>query len=122
MAAANSEEGGQAIEDRNASTAAGAEMQRLPQEVCKQTLDDWKDSAAAHVRAELFDKKQFITDEEIGIGGSIQKLVCAYINISGAERASSFWEDKGGKETVWNTFRRKRQAAQNAMKLAFRGK
>jgi hypothetical protein len=33
-----------------------------------------------------------------------------------------FWEEKGGKESVRNTFRRKRQAAQNAMKLAFRGK
>jgi hypothetical protein len=112
MAAANSEEGGQAIEDRNASTAAGAEMQRLPQEVCKQTLDYWKDSAAEYVRAELFDKKQFV----------IQKLVCTYINICGGERARVFWEEKGGKESVRNTFRRKRQAAQNAMKLAFRGK
>ena len=48
-------------------------MQILPEEVCKQTLDDWRDSAAEYVRAELFDKKQFITDEEIGIRGSIQK-------------------------------------------------
>jgi hypothetical protein len=38
-------------------------------------------------------KKEFITDEEIGMGGSIQKLVCAYINISGSERARSFWEE-----------------------------
>ena len=30
-------------------------------------------------------------------------------------------EGGGGKETVRNTFRRKRQAAQNAMKIAFRG-
>jgi hypothetical protein len=67
-------------------------------------------------------KKQFITDEEIGIGGSIQKLVFAYINISGSERARSFWEERGGKETARKTFRRKQQAAQNAMKLAFRGK
>jgi hypothetical protein len=55
----------------------------LPAEACKQTLNDWRDSAAEYIRAELFDKKQFITDEEIGMGGSIQKLVCAYINISG---------------------------------------
>jgi hypothetical protein len=26
-----------------------------------------------------------------------------YINISGVERARSFWEDKGGKETVRET-------------------
>ena len=93
------EEGGQAQQVRAGSTT-GAELRRLPQEVCKQTLDDWKDSAAEYVRAELFDKKQFVTDEELVMGGSIQKLVCACINISGGERARSFWEEKGGKETV----------------------
>jgi hypothetical protein len=99
MVAADSEEGGQAIQVRNASTM-DAEMQRLPQEVCKQTLDDWKDSAAEYVRAELFDKKQFVTDEELVMGGSIQKLVCTYINIScGGETARVFWEEKGGKES-----------------------
>jgi hypothetical protein len=60
-------------------------MQRLPQEVCKQTMDDWKDSAAEYVQAELFDKKQFVTDEELVMGGSIQNIVCAYINISGGD-------------------------------------
>ena len=120
--AADSEERGQALQERNDSTTS-TELQRLQQEICKDTLNDWRDSAAEFVRAAVFGKKQFITDEEIGIGGSVQKLVCAYINISGgAERARSFWEDKGGKETVRNTFRRKRQAAQNAMKLVFRGK
>ncbi len=68
--AADSKEHGQALQERNNSTT---EMQTLPEEVCKQTLDDWRDSAAEYVRAELFDKKQFITDEEIGIRGSIQK-------------------------------------------------
>jgi serine/threonine-protein kinase RIO1 len=82
----------------------------------------WKDSAAEYVQAELFDKKQFVTDEELVMGGSIQKLVCTYINICGGERARVFWEEKGGKESVRNTFRRKQQAAQNATKLAFRGK
>jgi hypothetical protein len=67
MTAANSEEGRQAIHDRNSSTT-GAEMQILPQEVCKQTLDNWKDSAAEYVRAKLFDKKQFVTDEEVVMG------------------------------------------------------
>jgi hypothetical protein len=121
MAAADSEEGGQAIQGRNASTM-GTDMQRLPHEVCKQTLGNWKDSAAEYVRAGLFDKKQFVTDEELVMGGSIQKLVCTYINICDRERARVFWEEMGGKESVRNTFRRKWQAAQNAMKLAFRGK
>jgi hypothetical protein len=71
----------------------------------------------------LSDKKQFVTDEELVLmGGSIQKLVCAYINICGGERARVLWEEKGGKESVRNTFCRKRQAAQKATKLAFRGK
>jgi hypothetical protein len=81
MMATDSEERRQALQKRDDSTSS-TELQRLPEEVCKQTLDDWRD-----VQAELFDKKQFITDEEIGIGDSIQKLVCAYINISGVERA-----------------------------------
>ena len=32
----------------------------------------WRDSASEFVTAAVFDKKQFITDEEIGIGGSVQ--------------------------------------------------
>jgi hypothetical protein len=68
------------------------------------------------------DKKQFVTDEELVMGGSIQKLLCTYISIGGGERARVFWEEKGGKESVRNTLRRKRKNAQNAMKLDFRGK
>jgi hypothetical protein len=65
--AADSEECGQELQERNDSTTNSAEMQRLLEEICKQTLDDWRDSAAEYVRAELFDKNQFITDEEIGM-------------------------------------------------------
>lgn len=106
------------------TTPGGEEDQRavLPEEVCKRTLDDWKDSAASYVRLHLFDKKQFVSDVELKFGSTIQKLVCSDINISEGRRAQLFWDEKGGKETVRNTFRRKRQAAQNAMKIAFRGK
>jgi hypothetical protein len=87
MAAADSEEGGQQGETRQKYITTRAEMPRLPQEVYKQTLDDWKDSAAEYdVQAELFDKKQFVTDEELVMGGSNQKLACAYINICVGER------------------------------------
>ncbi len=55
--AADSEERGQERQEINDSTTNSAEMQRMPEEVCKQTLDDWRDSAAEYVRAELFDKK-----------------------------------------------------------------
>ena len=67
-------------------------------------------------------KKQFVDDEELVMGCAIQRLVCAHIDVSGGERARIYWEEKGGKETVRNTFRRKRQAAQYVMKLAFRRK
>jgi hypothetical protein len=102
--------------------SGGEESQMLPEHVSKHTLADWKDSAATYVRQHLFDKKQFVTDKELLFGGTIQVLVCSDINISNEKRAQIFWDEKGGKETVRNTFRRKRQAAQNAMKLAFRGK
>ena len=95
----------------------------LPEEVCKHTLDDWKDSAASYVRQHLFDKKQFVSDVELKFGSTIQKLVCSDINISEGRRAHQLlWDEKGGKETVRNSFCRKRQSAQNAMKIAFRGK
>jgi hypothetical protein len=44
------------------------------------------------------------------------------MKICDGERARVFWEEKGGKGSVQNAFHRKRQAAQNAMKLAFKGK
>jgi hypothetical protein len=56
------------------------------------------------------------------LGGSFQKLVCNDITICGGEHAIVPWEEKGGKETIRNTFCRKWQAAQNAMKLMFRGR
>ena len=99
-----------------------AEPRRLPEQINKHTLADWKDSAASYGRQQLFDKKQFVEDKELMFGGTIQELVCTDINISDGKRAQIFWDERGGKETVRNTFRRKRQAAQNAMKLAFRGK
>jgi hypothetical protein len=97
-------------------------LQTLSVEVSKETIDDWKDSAGEYVRSELFDKKQFVTDGELMMGGNIQKLVCKHINICRHERARMFWDERGGKETVRKTFRRKRQTAQNAMKIAFKGK
>ena len=97
-------------------------LQIITQEVSKETIADWKDSTAEYVRSEMFDKKQFVTDQELVVGGNIQRLVCYKINISGIERARKFWNENGGRETIRMTVRRKRQAAQNAMKIAFKGK
>ena len=99
----------------------GVRVQALQQGLCKQTLADWKDATADYVRTQLFDKKQFVSDEDLVMGGNIQKLVSFELHISGKERQRLFWEDQGGMTTVRETVRKKRQAAQNAMKLAFRG-
>jgi hypothetical protein len=98
----------QALQERNGSITS-AKLQRLSQEVCLQTLDDWKDSATECVHAKLFDKIEFVTpDEELVVGGcSINKLVCTCccINICGAvERTRVFWEDKGGEEKLRTPF------------------
>jgi serine/threonine-protein kinase RIO1 len=104
------------------TTHAETGTRLLPEHLNKHTLADWKDSAASYVRQQLFDKKQFITDMELMFGGTIQKLVCSDINICDGRKAQIFWNEKGGRETVRSTFRKKRQSAQNSMKLAFRGK
>jgi hypothetical protein len=86
-------------------------------------IADWKESAADCVRTYLFPKKQFLaTDAELDMGGSIQRHVTRHINLANDTKMRIFWDEKGGRETVRNTFRRKRQTAQNAMKLAFKGK
>jgi hypothetical protein len=93
----------------------------LPQGLDKQTVGDWKDATADYVRRKMFDKKQFVSDDDLVMGGHIQKLVTFELNINNIERQKMFWEEGGGRETVRETVRKKRQAAQNAMKLAFRG-
>ena len=71
------------------------ELPLMPVEVSKETIDDWKDSAAEYVRSELFDKKQFVTDGELMMGENIQKLVCKHINFCRNERARMFWNERG---------------------------
>jgi hypothetical protein len=78
------------------------ELQRLvPENLCKQTLDDWRDSAVEYGPAELFDNKKSSSQmKKAGSTVPSKKLVHAYINISGVERASSFWVDKGGNKLL----------------------
>lgn len=97
------------------------EVQQLPQKLCNETVAEWNDAAGDYVRTKMFDRKQFVTDADLTMGGHIQKLVALELHISGAERQRQFWEDHGGRATIRNTVRKKRQAAQNSMKLAFRG-
>lgn len=92
----------------SAAAFAGRQVPMLPQELCKETV------------AELND--YFVTDANPEMGGHIQKLVALELHISGAkEQQRQFWEDHGGRTTVRNTFRKKWQAAQNSLKLAFQG-
>ena len=111
------------LQEINGAAAGVAEgqVQALPHGLCKQTVADWKDATADYVRTKMFDKKQFVSDAELVMGGQIQKLVAFELHISGSERQKIFWEEQGGMATVRNTFRKKRQAAQNSLKLAFRG-
>ena len=111
-------EGGQ-VEQRPAQPP----LQVLPLVWDKSSLDDWKDSAAECVRGNIFAKQQFlVSDACLDMGGYIQRHVTNFIHVSSETRICQFWEEKGGRETVRNTFQRKRQAAQNAMKIAFKGR
>jgi hypothetical protein len=86
------------------------------------TTEEWKETAAECVRNDLFSKKQFlVNDAELDMGGTIQKIVARKLNMTNEKRMVIFWNEGGGRETVRNTFRKKRQSAQNGMKLAFKG-
>ena len=93
----------------------------LPEGICKETIAEWNDATGDYVRDKMFAKIQFVTDADLVTGGRIHALVTSELHISGEERKRQFWEDHGGRSTVRNTVRKKRQTAQNAMKLAFRG-
>ena len=101
----------------------GEVIPQLPNRMIANSVDDWNQGAADCVRTSIFPKKQFlVSDADLDMGGIIQKHVANYIHITNIERLQMFWEEHGGRETVRNTFCRKRQAAQNAMKIAFKGK
>jgi hypothetical protein len=86
------------------------------------TTEEWKATAGECVRNDLFSKKQFlVNDAELCMGGTVQKTVARKSNMTNEKRIVIFWNKGGGRETVRNTFRKKRQSAQNGMKLAFKG-
>jgi hypothetical protein len=101
----------------------GADLGLLQESLSKSSIEEWKETAAECVRNDLFNKKQFlVNDKELDMGGTIQKLIANKLNIDNEKKMIIFWNEGGGRETVRNAFRKKRQSAQNAMKLAFRGK
>ena len=97
--------GRQDIHDEQAGVTHGdgGLVLALPQGLYKQTLAEWKDATADYVRTKLFDKQQFVSDEDLVMGGPIQKLVSFELHISGIERQRLFWEEQGGLTTVRNT-------------------
>ena len=101
----------------------GQEVTEIPVQMDQTAIEDWNQGAADCVRTSIFAKQQFlVSDRCLDMGGIIQNHVANYIHVSSVERLRIFWDKHGGRETVRNTFRRKRQAAQNAMKIAYKGK
>ena len=47
------------------TTPASTSVQPLPQELCKETVAEWNDTAGDYVRAKMFDRKQFVTDADL---------------------------------------------------------
>jgi hypothetical protein len=86
------------------------------------TTEEWKETAAECVGNDLFSKKQFLAnDGELDMSGTVQKIVARKLNMTNEKRMVIFWNEGGGRETVRNIFFKKRQPAQNGMKLAFKG-
>ena len=101
---------------------AGLVAPLLMDGMSKDSLKEHDEADGDYVRNKLFDRKQFVTDADLRLGGRIQRLATEELNIVTAARQRMFWEEGGGRATVRNTIRKKRQATQNSMKLAFRGK
>ena len=79
----------------------------LPQEVCKETVAEWNDAARDYICGKMFDRKQFVTDANVEMGGHIQKLVALELHINGPKRQRQFWDEHGGRITIRNTVRKK---------------
>jgi hypothetical protein len=107
--------------DNEADALASRRVQGLAQELRKETIAELKDTAGDRARRKVFDRKQLLSDADLEVGGHIQKLVALELRASGAKRHRLLWEDHGGRATVRNTVRKKRQTSQNSMKIAFRG-
>ena len=45
----------------------------------------------------MLDRKHFVTDADLEIGGHIQKLVAIELHISEGEQQRLFWEEQGGR-------------------------
>jgi hypothetical protein len=95
----------------------------LEASLSRSTTEEWKETAAESVRNDLFSKKQFLANNgQLDMGGTVEKIVARKLNTTKEKRMVIFWNQGGGRETVRNTFRKKRQSAQNGVKLAFKGK
>ena len=73
-----------------------------------------------YTRTTLWTVKQFVNEDEIAFGSTIQQCACKHIHLTDEDEAKKYW-DEGGRECVRTTMRRKRQAACNGMKQGFEG-
>ena len=85
-------------------------------------IDELKAEAKLYVRNQIFPKKQFTMDDELKMGSKMQKLICRHLKIDSQQLMEAFWVDWGGKETIRDAIRRKRQVVMTAVKLSFRSK
>jgi hypothetical protein len=63
-----------------------ATVPALQEGICKQTIKEWNDATGDYVRDKMFDRKQFVSDADLVMGGHIQELVTLELNIQGVER------------------------------------
>jgi hypothetical protein len=98
-------------------------VRQLEETMSESTVSAWKETAAECIRTRVFARKQFLLDDkDLDLGGTIEKMVAEHLQITSITRRRMFWEQRGGREKVRSTFRRKRQTAQQGMKMAFKGK
>ena len=73
----------------------------------KQWLSGITQLVSDYVCGKMFDRKQFITNADLEMGGHIQKLVALELHINGPKRQRQFWEEHEGRVTIRNTVRKK---------------
>ena len=63
------------------------QVRTLLQEVCKETVAEWNDTAGDFARTGKFDRKQFVIDADLlEMDGHIKKLVTMELHISEGKR------------------------------------
>ena len=84
----------------------------------EQEKENLLETAANYTRNTLFWAKQFVSDDDLRLGKSIQVAVCNELKLSGYH-AERFWETYGGCTRVRTAIRHKRQSVVQAVRKSF---